>query len=77
MLERATESMDLFSPDQRHLLAVTVGVPESLLPVLKSEANEFLKRMMHLCDSSTDDVDRVMQMNFQFFPLTTGREDAQ
>ncbi|MCB9679584.1 MAG: TIGR02147 family protein [Alphaproteobacteria bacterium] len=74
MLERAAEAIELFPGSERHLLAVTVGVPESLLPVLKEESNAFLRRMMDLCDSSTEDVDRVMQMNLQIFPLSSRRE---
>jgi uncharacterized protein (TIGR02147 family) len=77
MLSRASESIERFPGDQRHLLAVTVGVPESLLPTLKEEANAFLQRMMHLCDASADDVDRVMQMNFQLFPLSAPKEDHE
>ncbi|MEZ4316334.1 MAG: TIGR02147 family protein [Myxococcota bacterium] len=77
MLERAAEAIELFPNHERHLLAVTVGVPESLVAVIKEESNEFLRRMMHLCDSSTEDVDRIMQINLQFFPLTAGREDGR
>jgi uncharacterized protein (TIGR02147 family) len=77
MLERASEAIELFPNTDRHLLAVTVGVPESLLPTLKEESNEFLRRMMHLCDSSTEDVDRIMQMNLQIFPLSARREEPR
>lgn len=77
MLERATESIERFPGDERHLLAVTVGVPDSLLPILKAESNAFLERMMHLCDSSTDDTDRIFQMNLQIFPLSSRREDPK
>lgn len=77
MLERASESIERFPSADRHLLAVTVGVPEALMPVLKEEANAFLQRMMHLCDASAEDVDRIVQMNLQIFPLTASREDAE
>ena len=75
MLERAADAIETFPGSERHLLAVTVGVPASLLPVLKAEANSFLERMMHLCDASTDDNDQVMQMNLQIFPLSSRREE--
>lgn len=75
MLERAAESIERFPGAERHLIAITVGVPASLVPVLKAESNAFLERMMHLCDSSAQDTDRVMQLNLQLFPLTTSREE--
>lgn len=75
MLERASEAIETFPGSERHLLAVTVGVPAALLPVLKAESNAFLERMMHLCDASTEDNDQVMQMNLQIFPLSTRREE--
>jgi uncharacterized protein (TIGR02147 family) len=77
MLERASESIEAFEPTERHLLAVTVSVPDALMPVLKAECNAFLERMMHLCDESTEDADRVMQMNLQLFPLSSRREEPQ
>jgi uncharacterized protein (TIGR02147 family) len=76
MLERATEAIDRFPPEDRHLLAVTVGVPAGLVPTLKEEANAFLQRMMHLCDASPDDADRIVQMNLQIFPLSASREES-
>lgn len=74
-MARASEAIDRFEGSERHLISVTVGVPESLLPTLKAEANAFLERMMHLCDASAEDPDRVMQMNLQLFPLTAPREE--
>ena len=41
-----------------------------LLPVVKDEATAFMQRLMHLCDASPHDPDRVMQIHFQLFPLT-------
>lgn len=76
MLERASEAIERFPGTERHLIAVTVGMPESLLPTLKAEANAFLERMMHLCDSATEDTDRIMQMNLQIFPLSAAREES-
>jgi uncharacterized protein (TIGR02147 family) len=75
MLERASEAIERFPGDERHLIAVTVGMPTSLMPVFKAEANAFLERMMHLCDSSTEDTDRIMQLNVQIFPLSAPREE--
>ena len=76
MLARAADAIRDFPPDQRHLIAITVAAPESLVPRLKEEANGFLERMMNLCDDAGGaDVDRVYQFNLQLFPLSAGRED--
>ena len=75
-MERAAEAIERFTGSERHLISVTVGVPESLMATLKAEANAFLERMMHLCDGSVEDPDRVMQMNLQLFPVTASREDV-
>ncbi len=76
MLERASGAIEAFAPEQRHLLAVTVGVPVDLMPTLKSEATAFMQRLMHLCDASEADPDQVMQLNLQIFPLSDTREDV-
>lgn len=75
MLERASASIDAFAPEERHLLAVTVGVPASLMPTLKAESTAFMQRLMHLCDASEQDADQVLQLNLQIFPLSDTRED--
>jgi uncharacterized protein (TIGR02147 family) len=73
MIARAAESITTFEPAERHLIAITVSVPVSMIPKLKAEANAFLERMMHLCDSAEEDADQVMQMNLQLFPLSARR----
>jgi len=77
VIARAGEAIERFPSHERHLISITMGVPESLVPVLKEEANRFLERMMHLCDASPLDSDRVMQMNLQLFPLTAPREEPE
>lgn len=76
MIDQARASIERFPPEERHLLAVTVGVPPSLMPVLKAESNAFFERMMDLCDSSEEEVDQVLQLNLQIFPLTHPREPS-
>lgn len=75
VVERAAEAIERFPGRERHLISITVGVPAALMPTLKAEANAFLERMMHLCDASVEDPDRVMQMNLQLFPLTLPRQE--
>ncbi len=73
MLTLASEAITRFEPPERHLVAITVSVPASLVARLKAESNAFLERMMHLCDSAEGDADQVMQMNLQLFPLSDRR----
>jgi len=75
MLQRATDAIEAFEPQERHLIAITVAAPEHLVARMKDEANSFLERMMNLCDASTDDADRVYQLNLQLFPLSSSREE--
>ncbi len=72
MLQRASDAIDSFDPEVRHLGGVTVGVPAALVPRLKEELAAFLERVLNLCDESTDPVDRVYQLNMQLFPLSEG-----
>ena len=71
MLERAAESMTNFGPDERYLGGVTVSIPASQLPALKSEMTRFQERLLDLCDSASDPRDRVYQLGLQIFPLST------
>ncbi len=75
MLELARDSIERFTPEQRHLGAATVGVSESLLPQLKAELAAFQERVLDLCDSSASDADRVYQVHLALFPLTVPLED--
>lgn len=75
MLGLARESIERFPPDQRHLGALTVGIPDSLLPRLKEELAAFQERVLDLCDSADDPPDRVCQVHLALFPLTGPRTE--
>ncbi|MEZ4239620.1 MAG: TIGR02147 family protein [Myxococcota bacterium] len=72
MIERAREAIDAFDPEERHLGAVTVAVPEALVPELKRQVAAFQERILDLCDAAPDS-DRVYQLNIQLFPLSEPR----
>ena len=76
MLQRASESIDGFDPEERHLGAVTVAVPESLVARLKEEVAAFQERLLNLCDNADEPADVVYQMNLQLFPLSSHREKS-
>ncbi|RME27437.1 MAG: TIGR02147 family protein [Deltaproteobacteria bacterium] len=71
MLRRATESIELFRPAERHLGGVTVAIPAALLPRLKEELTRFQEHMLDLCDSAEGERQRVIQIGLQLFPLSS------
>ncbi len=73
MLELAAEAVERFQPEDRHLCGVTVSIPVSLIPRLKSELDAVQERLLDLCDSATEDRDVVVQIGLQVFPLSDRR----
>jgi len=70
MIEKGQEAIERFEGPDRHLLAVTVGVPQSLVPKLKEEATAMMQRLMNLCDAEEAPMEQVVQINLQLFPLS-------
>jgi uncharacterized protein (TIGR02147 family) len=77
MLARAADSLENVPAERRHLCALTVAVPASLVPKLKAEMDAFQERLLHLCDDSAASpegpaADQVYQLNLQLVPLSRG-----
>lgn len=72
----AHDSIGAFRPAERHLLGVTVTVPESVIPELKRELNAMQARLLDLCDSADGPAERVVQLNLQLFPLSAPLESS-
>ena len=70
MIGKGQEAIERFPGSERHLLAITVGVPRHLLPRLKEEATAMMQRLMNLCDAEASPTEQVVQINLQLFPLT-------
>ena len=70
MLERAAESIERFEPELRHLVAATLPVPESLVPVIKQELNALQERLGDLAEQTEEDIERVVQIHLVMFPLS-------
>lgn len=78
MLQQAWDSIERADPDERHLLGVTVAIPEALVPLLKRELDAFQERLLHLCDDAiageeAQPAERVFQLQLGLFPLTRGQ----
>ncbi len=70
MLERATEALQTAAPSERHFCAVTVAVPDALVPTLKRELDALQERLLDLCDGAEAPRDRVYQVNLHLLPLS-------
>ena len=70
MLDLARQSIAGSARDERHLAAVTVCIPRSLIPTLKREIDAFQERLLDLCDGATDDREQVYQAHLALFPLS-------
>lgn len=72
MIGLGADAIEAFPAAQRHLLGVTVAIPERMIPVLKAELNAIQARLLHLCDSAEGPAERVVQLNLGLFPLSAG-----
>lgn len=70
MIGRAAEALTTTPPRQRHYCAVTVAIPDTLLPKLKQELDRFQERILDMCDSAEGVRSTVYQLNMQLFPLS-------
>jgi uncharacterized protein (TIGR02147 family) len=69
MLERASEALDLFPREEREIASLTLCIDESRLPELKTRMQKFRRELMHFAEQGGDRK-RVVQVNFQLFPLS-------
>jgi uncharacterized protein (TIGR02147 family) len=70
MMNRATKAMELVPREDRDISTLTVSVSGKLLPELKQRLAEFRRELVDLCDGEQAP-DRVVQLNFQMFPLSS------
>lgn len=76
MLGLARDSIAASGRDERHLSAVTVCIPRSLVPRLKAEIDAFQERLLDLCDSAEGDREQVYQAHLALFPLSEPPEEG-
>ena len=76
MMQHASESIDRVHRDQRDLTAITLRVPSTSIAELKRRLGE-LRRELLAWSEEQPEADRVVQINFQLFPLTAVLEPAQ
>lgn len=77
MLDRASDALELVERDEREISALTLGVNHHTMLQLKRRIAEFRHELLHMVQDN-EPVERVVQINFQMFPLTRtgGRDDV-
>jgi uncharacterized protein (TIGR02147 family) len=75
MLDRAAQSIELFSRDRRDLAALTVCVSAKTAALVKQRIHQFREALAEICDSD-DDGRVVYQLNVQWFPLSSTEDDG-
>ena len=76
MLTLAAASTDSADREERHLSAVTVCIPRTLIPRLKREIDAFQEKLLDLCDSAEDPAEQVYQLHLALFPLSEAPEES-
>lgn len=74
MLERASESLDLSPRDEREIASLTLSASESVMAELKRRITEFRAELLEYAERHPA-AERVVQINFQLFPLSNRSED--
>ena len=72
MLDLAKRALDQLPREQRDISSLTLCVAESTLPVIKERIREFRRELLQLAELEALP-ERVVQLNFQMFPLSRRR----
>jgi len=76
MMKLAIESVDRFAAKERDISSVTIGLSESGWKIACNEVALLRKRLLALSERDSDS-ERIVQCNFQLFPLTKKMKDAR
>ena len=76
LIELTKSSLHEIKAEKRDISAITVGLAESKIPVIKKRIQEFRKEILEIV-SEDSETERVYQMNIQFFPLMADEGDKK
>ena len=76
MLQRAGEALDAFPREEREISALTLGLGADQLREFKRRLYELRQELLQAAASSSTPPERVVQINFQLFPLSRASETA-
>jgi uncharacterized protein (TIGR02147 family) len=71
MMDLASEAMDRFSRNERIFSSVTIGIDKEGYDEIVAELREFRRRVAEIAQRRS--ADRVIQVNFQAFPLSKAK----
>lgn len=74
-LQLAAESIDRDSPQDRNISGLTLGISRTAYERIVERLNEFRKEIVLIAEEDKD-ADRVVQINFQVFPLSKPKAKA-
>jgi uncharacterized protein (TIGR02147 family) len=69
MLDLAKRALDHLPREERDISSLTLCVAESTVPILKERIREFRRELLELAELEPAP-ERVLQLNFQMFPLS-------
>jgi uncharacterized protein (TIGR02147 family) len=74
MLERAAESMQVIAAAERDISSLTFCADDAALAMIKQRVQEFRRELIATLSERAPECHRVLQLNFQLFPLTKTEE---
>ncbi len=69
-LNLAAEAIDRYPREMRNIATITASVSKKGFETIKKDINDFCKHLTNVIEKD-EPADRVYQINFQLFPLTT------
>jgi uncharacterized protein (TIGR02147 family) len=75
MLERAAEALDSLPREERDVSCLTLCVSQAKLVELKERVRNFRQELLRTAELDNSP-ERVVQINFQVFPLSIAAEPA-
>jgi len=72
LIRLGLDSIEAFPPGERDIRSVTLGIPKAKYAALKQKVEDFWREIGGLVEPS-EDVEEVIQVNFQVFPMTQSK----
>jgi len=76
MITFASEAIEKYSPAQRNIQGVTLGISRESYELIEEEINEFLSRVIRIVDDDKNP-EKVYQLNTQLYPLSYAPEEKK
>lgn len=76
MARRGVEAISEFSPNERDIRTVVIGVSQKGYGLIKEEIQEFINRIVRIVDDDKES-NMVYNLGIQLFPLSTDKSEGQ